>query len=236
MTYPQFHTVVCGLLQQLGLEVTPDMFSQSSFCTVTIGTTSIELVGIQPGFINLFSFPGTGAKPLSLSAQALALLMAINRYQSAHPAVSISILSGSPAKLMLWSRLPLPEANHETVGNLFARFTDISQVVQAWLKAGAPTGGAKSKSTVAKLQSLNKAPLFNKKETDSDPLHSLPEILLNAHSTRGSSLASIAASQHIRLGSPDGPEQSIEFIQRALNQESGLSAIIKHLKAHSSER
>lgn len=236
MATPQFHTAVSGLLQQLGLHVTSDMFSQSSFCTVTIGTIPIELVGIQQGFINLFSFPGTGAKPLALSAQAFALLMAINRYQSAHPAVTVSILNGSPAKLMLWSRLPLAEASPGTFGNLFARFTDISQAVQAWLKAGAPTGGVKSKSTVAKLQSLNKAPLFNKKETEPDLSQSLPETLLNAHSMHGSSLASIAASQRIQLGSSDGPEQSIEFIQRALNQESGLSLIIKQLKAQSSGR
>lgn len=229
MAYTQFPTVVCGLLQQLGLDVSADMFGESGFCTVAIGATEIELVGTQQGFINLFCFPGTG-KSLSLSAPALALLMAINRYQPVHPAITASILSGSPAKLMLWSRLPLAEASPATLGQLFARFTDTSMAVQAWLKAGAPTpGSTKSQSTVARLQSLNRSPLFNKKDPDEDEPQSLPEALLNAHSTRGSSLASIAASNRIQLGSKGGQAQSVQFIQRAMNQESGLSLIMKQL-------
>ena len=225
MLYTQFNTVVCGLLQQLGLGVNADMIGESGFCTVTVGSTEIELVGTQQGFINLFCFPGTGA-PLSLSAPALALLMAINRYQQSAPAVTVSILSGSPAKLMLWSRLALTEANPATLGNLFARFTDVSQVVQAWLKAGAPSpGSTKSQSTMARLQSLNRSPLFNKKETEADQVQPLP----NPHSSRGSSLESIAARYRVQLGSKGGQEQSAQFIQRAMNQESGLSLLMKQL-------
>lgn len=207
------------------------MLDQRGFCTITVGAIEIELVGMQQGCINLFCFPGTG-KSLELSATSLALLMAINRYQPVHPAVTLSILSGSPAKLMLWSRLPLAEASPTTLGNLFARFTDLSQVVHAWLKAGAPSqGNTKSRSTVAKLQSLNRGPLFNK-ETGSDQSEALPETLFNAHSTRGSSLASIAASYRIQLGSKGGQEQNAQFIQRAMNQESGFSLILKQLKAN----
>lgn len=233
MIYTQFHTVVCGLLRQLGLEVREDMLGESGFCTVAVGPIEIDLVSMQPEFINLFCFPGTG-KPLELSAASLAMLIAINRYQPDHPAVTLSILNGSPSKLTLWSRLPLAEAGPVALGKLFARFTDISQVVHAWLKAGAPSpGNTKSQSTVAKLQSMNRAaPLFNKRETDSDQPESSPETLLNAHSTRGSTLASIAASYRIQLGSKDGQEHKAQFIQRALHQESGLSLIMKQLREH----
>lgn len=100
MSYTQFHTAVCSLFRQLGLEVSADMLGESDFCTVTVSAIELELVGAQQGFINLFCFPGTG-KPLELSATSLALLMAINGYQPAHPAVTLSILKGSPAKLRL---------------------------------------------------------------------------------------------------------------------------------------
>ncbi|HEY0843915.1 MAG TPA: hypothetical protein VGE12_01005 [Noviherbaspirillum sp.] len=134
MDESSFHAVVSTLLSQLGVEdrIAPD---GGDVFTVSVGPVDIELVGSQPGFINFLCFPGDLQTP---SVESLSLLLASNRYQEADPVITVSLLDTTPAKVSIWSRLPLSQADPSNVANLFVRFTELAHATQNWINAGSP--------------------------------------------------------------------------------------------------
>ncbi|HEY0843914.1 MAG TPA: CesT family type III secretion system chaperone [Noviherbaspirillum sp.] len=143
MGQPTFHAAVSMLFNQLGLDSALLAAEEHDYYTVRVDQVDIELVGRQAGFISFLCFPGELPTP---SSEALSVLLAANSYQQAAPIITISLLDMTPAKVSIWSRLSLAQANTAELAGLFLRFAELARATHYWIQAGAP--GLKDDGTV----------------------------------------------------------------------------------------
>lgn len=133
---PSFYTALAALLRSAGIADSAWSITESRTHTLRMQDVDIEVVGSQPGFINLFSFLD---KVPELSVDMMKFIVLANRYQAAYPSINVSIVEEAQTQLVLWSRLPLEQAQEAVLTDLLVRFVNAVQRTRSWLSDGAPT-------------------------------------------------------------------------------------------------
>lgn len=161
MSTHSFHNAMAELHLRLGLDASKADAKRHNLYVISVGSLEIEMVGTQEGYINLLCFPGDLP---SLTPDRMSVLLAANRYHEEHPVITASLLDSGPRpRVTLWSRITLVEADSDTLGQLFLRFSELAHATKTWIEAGAPAingdklQAGKSSATADRLQILRKA-------------------------------------------------------------------------------
>jgi hypothetical protein len=131
----QFYSLLTGLLKSAGLDHTGLHENQNDSYTLGIQGVEIEFVGSQEGFINMFSFLD---KVPTTSSEMMKEIVLANRFQEAHPPINISIVEEERIQLVLWTRMPLKNAEDTALIELLVRFIQSVGSAERWLADGAP--------------------------------------------------------------------------------------------------
>lgn len=134
-----FEQLVSPLFSLLRL---PHDRKASSYPGYTIridGMLPVDLIGLQPGFINLRSVVGT--LPATYDHGMLLRMLYANQFAFEHPPVSIGI-DPDNAAVVVWSRQALSELGGDIQCRWFERFVKIASAVRQWLDSAHRQGPA----------------------------------------------------------------------------------------------
>jgi hypothetical protein len=124
-----FHHLVTCLLSVIKL-ASSQVPAQLAYTLKVDDKLQIDLIGLQPGFVNLRAI--VGQLPGSTGNDTLLRLLYANAFAFEHPPVSIGI-DPDTAHIMVWSRQALAELRDDTRCQWFDRFIRVASAVQAWL-------------------------------------------------------------------------------------------------------
>lgn len=147
-----FNLLVKRLFALLKVTFDPDQDIQQGY-TLRIGDDlHIDLIGLQPGFINMRAVLGPLPTNANANSDVLLRLLHANNFAFEHPPVSIGIDPDTNG-LVVWSRQASSELQHDARCAWFDRFVELASTVHTWLYSA---DHSSSRSTSASIKSTRK--------------------------------------------------------------------------------
>lgn len=130
MSDQNFRYVAERLFKLMNLKDLHQAQIQQGYTILVDDALHIDLIGLQPGFINLRA--SIGQLPDHAENEILRRLLYANHFAFEHPPVSVG-LDAEKHTITVWSRQALAEIYDDTKCCWFDRFVQIASTIQNWL-------------------------------------------------------------------------------------------------------